>query len=311
MGVDLEPEIDGFVLHLATERGLSENYQLLVRRVLEDFAQWMSGAGSRAGGGGEEDGAIGAWSRVGTDDLAAYLMGRKEDGLAASSLRVVAIALRVFFRFLHGRGRIASDPSAALLSPRADRHLPETLNEREVARLLEGVDISRALGLRDRAILELLYASGLRVSELVSATLDALNIEEGVIRVTGKGSKTRLVPVGRAACEALAAYLAAERPRLVRRRTGSHVFLSRRGGRLTPQRVWQIVGERARAAGLEAKVYPHLLRHSFATHLLSHGADLRVIQELLGHADIATTQIYTHVDDRRLKSVHRKFHPRP
>ena len=166
------------------------------------------------------------------------------------------------------------------------------------------------LGLRDRAMLELLYASGLRISELAGAKLENLNLEEGVVRVTGKGNKTRLVPVGRKACAAIATYLEQERPRLVKRRSGSEVFLSNRGGRLTTVRIWQIVKAVARRSGLEANVYPHLLRHSFATHLLGNGADLRIIQEMLGHADISTTQVYTHVDQQRLKAVHHKFHPR-
>jgi integrase/recombinase XerD len=188
--------------------------------------------------------------------------------------------------------------------------LPETLNELQVEQLLESVNCKAALGLRDRAMLELLYASGLRISELAGAKLENLNLDEGVVRVTGKGNKTRLVPVGRKACVALANYLEQERPRLVKRRTGSEVFLSNRGARLTTVRIWQIVKAVARRSGLEVNIYPHLLRHSFATHLLSNGADLRIIQEMLGHADISTTQVYTHVDQQRLKAVHHKFHPR-
>ena len=159
-------------------------------------------------------------------------------------------------------------------------------------------------------MIELLYASGLRISELANARLENFNFEERVVRVTGKGNKTRLVPVGRKACEALAAYLSGERPKLVKRRSGSEIFLSERGSKLTTARIWQIVKKYAQRAGLEKNVYPHLLRHSFATHLLGNGADLRVIQEMLGHTDISTTQVYTHVDQQRLKAVHRQFHPR-
>lgn len=295
----MQPEIDGFILHLATERGLSDNYQLSVRQTLEALAGWL---GRNRPGAGVAD--------VTTDDLSAFLADRKRAGLQASSLRVAMIALRIFFRFLAARGHRGDDPADALLAPRAEQFLPETLNERDVARLAESIDTARPLGRRDRAIVELLYASGLRISELVSATLDALNLEDGLIRVTGKGNKTRIVPVGRAARDAVAAYLETERPGLVKRRTGNHVFLTVRGGPLTPERVRQILRRRAELAGLDAKVYPHLLRHSFATHLLQNGADLRIIQELLGHADIATTQIYTHVDQKRLKEVHRRFHPR-
>jgi len=166
------------------------------------------------------------------------------------------------------------------------------------------------MGRRDRAILELLYASGLRVSELTGARLEFFHPDERIIRVTGKGNKTRLIPVGSAACRAIEEYLKQERPGLVRAHSGSEIFLSRWGRKLTSQRVWQIVKERAKLAGIKSDVYPHLLRHSFATHLLSNGADLRVIQELLGHADISTTQIYTHVNQKHLRDTHRKYHPR-
>jgi integrase/recombinase XerD len=179
-----------------------------------------------------------------------------------------------------------------------------------VEQFLEKIDTKALHGLRDRAMIELLYASGLRISELANARLEDFNFEQRIVRVTGKGNKTRLVPVGRKACEALAAYLSAERPKLVKPRTSSEIFLSERGTKLTTARIWQIVKKHAQRAGLEQNVYPHLLRHSFATHLLSNGADLRIIQEMLGHADISTTQVYTHVDQQRLKAVHRQFHPR-
>ena len=179
-------------------------------------------------------------------------------------------------------------------------------------KLIESIDTAKALGRRDRAIVELLYSSGLRVSELTQARIENLDADEGVIRVTGKGNKTRIIPVGTRAKEALEAYLSSERPGLVRSgRTSTHIFLSVRGSPLSTNRIRQILKERARLAGLEKNIYPHLLRHSFATHLLGNGADLRVIQEMLGHADIATTQIYTHVDQGQLKSLHKKFHPRP
>jgi integrase/recombinase XerD len=205
---------------------------------------------------------------------------------------------------------VERDPTEALALPRIERYLPETLNELQVEQLIEAADQKAALGLRDRAMIELLYASGLRISELANARLENFNREEGILRVTGKGNKTRLVPVGRKACEALTAYLSMERPQLVKRQTGSEIFLSTRGAKLTTARIWQIVKKVSRRAGLGKNVYPHLLRHSFATHLLGNGADLRIIQEMLGHADISTTQVYTHVDQQRLKAVHRQFHPR-
>ena len=291
--------IERFILHLAAERGLSTNYQLLVRRVLESMASWL-----------EQDKAVTQLAEVTTTHLTDWLARRKKDGIAASSARVELVAVKIFFRWCCARGLIPRDPAEPILPPRLEKHLPGTLNEEHARRLVESITGNSPLDYRDRAILELFYASGLRLSELLESRLENLNLDEGWIRVTGKGSKTRLCPVGAAAREALAAWLAHGRPALVGPKTGSHVFLSRRGTLLTRARVWQIVKERAAFARLEQRVHPHLLRHSFATHLLNNGADLRVIQEMLGHADISTTQIYTHVDQKRLKQVHQKFHPR-
>jgi integrase/recombinase XerD len=291
--------IDSFIQYLATERGLSVNYQVLVRRVLEAFASWM-----------KQERQVDEVAAVTTAHLTDYLARRKKDGLAASSARVELVALKIFFRWLAARGKRQSDPAEPILPPRLEQHLPGTLNEADARVLVESINGRKPLDRRDRAILELFYASGLRLSELVDSRMENLNLEEGWIRVTGKGNKTRLAPVGKDAREALKAYLKHARPDLVRPKTQSHVFLSQNGTRLTTVRVWQIVRERAALAGLTHKVHPHLLRHSFATHLLNNGADLRVIQEMLGHADISTTQIYTHVDQKRLKQVHQKFHPR-
>ena len=295
----MEQEIELFIRFLATERGLSDNYQLSTRRSLSEFASWCSSARE-----------ITAVSAVTLPLITDYLAHRKRGGLAASSIKLIVVALKIFFRFLTGRGRIERDPTETLTLPRIERYLPETLNEMQAEQLIDSINTTQPLGLRDRAMIELLYASGLRISELANARLENLNLEERILRVTGKGNKMRLVPVGRRACEALAAYLSAERPKLVKPRSGSEVFLSSRGTKLTTVRLWQIVKERARHSGLEANIYPHLLRHSFATHLLGNGADLRIIQEMLGHSDISTTQVYTHVDQQRLKAVHRRFHPR-
>jgi integrase/recombinase XerD len=295
----VEAEIDSFIRYLAVERGLSENYQLSTRRSLAEFATWS--AKSRQ---------ISAASEVTLPVITDYLGHLKHAGLAASSIKLVVVALKIFFRFLAARARVDRDPTETISLPRIERYLPETLNELQVQQLIESIDTAKPRGLRDRAIVELLYASGLRISELANARVENLNLDEPIMRVTGKGNKTRLVPVGRRACEALAAYLTGERPQLVRPRSGSEIFLSARGTKLTTARLWQIVKERARISGLEQNIYPHLLRHSFATHLLGNGADLRIIQEMLGHADISTTQVYTHVDQQRLKAVHRKFHPR-
>ena len=295
----MEAAIESFIRFLAVERGLSANYQLSTQRSLTEFAEWCA-----------KTKKISSPGEVTLPLLTDYLAERKRSGLSAASIKLIVVALKIFFRFLAGRGMIKSDPADALALPRIERYLPETLNELQVEKLIESINTRVELGLRDRAMIELLYASGLRISELANARLEEFGAEEGILRVTGKGNKTRIVPVGRKACTALAAYLSTERPKLVKKRSGSELFLSKRGTRLTSARIWQIVKDRARQSGLEANVYPHLLRHSFATHLLSNGADLRIIQEMLGHADISTTQVYTHVDQQRLKAVHRQFHPR-
>ncbi len=299
MDIDFPEAIDCFILYLATERGLSENYQLLTKRSLEKFADW-AGTVKRYASPRE----------VELSALTEYLGTEKDRGLAPGSMKLVVVAVKIFFRFLKMRLMIDRDPAELLPLPRLARFLPEILNQPQVNHLLEVSLEGRPFPLRDRAILELFYASGLRISELAGARLENLNLQERLIRVIGKGAKTRLVPVGRIACEAIAQYVDQERIRLVGRKTGNEVFLSRHGKKLTTQRIWQIIKEIAATAGFEINVYPHLLRHSFATHLLANGADLRIIQEMLGHADIGTTQIYTHVEQSRLKSIHRQFHPR-
>ena len=290
----MDSSSDRFIRFLATERGLSDAYQASVRQTLDALAKWMQVP----------------LRDLGTDELAAFLLARKTEALNAASLRITTVHLKIFFRWLVAAGALEMDPAEPLLAPRPDSTLPETLHAEELVKLLESIDPAQPLGRRDLAILELFYSSGLRLSELCKARLETLDFDEGFLRVTGKGGKTRIVRVGRKALAAIADYLANERPALVTKKTSSHVFLSVRGGALSPDRVRQIVKERAKFAGIDQNVYPHLLRHSFATHLLEGGADLRVIQELLGHADISTTQIYTHVDRQRLKAVHKQFHPR-
>jgi len=295
----VEQSIDSFIRFLAVERGLSDNYQLSTQRSLTDFAQWCASTKKIANP-----------REVTLPLISEYLAERKRAGLSASSIKLIVVALKIFFRFLAGKGAVGRDPTEALALPRIERYLPETLNELQVEQLIESIDTKVPLGWRDRAMIELLYASGLRISELTNARLENFDPNEGTVRVVGKGNKMRIVPVGRKACEAIASYLSTERPKLVKRRSGSEIFLSERGTKLTTVRVWQIVKRISRHSGLEKNIYPHLLRHSFATHLLSNGADLRIIQEMLGHADISTTQVYTHVDQQRLKAVHRQFHPR-
>ncbi|MFT4177579.1 MAG: tyrosine recombinase XerC [Luteolibacter sp.] len=293
----MEKEIERFIRYLATERGLSTAYQLSVRQSLDALKLHSEKAGR-------------ALRDFGTDELAGFISQRKQEGLSPASLRVTTVHLKIFFRWLVQRGTLEMDPAEPLLTPRSERALPETLHADEVKRMLESISPEQPLGRRDRAILELFYSSGLRLSELCNLKLEMLDADEGFLRITGKGEKTRIVRVGQFALSAVEDYLRNERPSLVTKKTRSHLFISVRGGALSPDRVRQIVKERAAAAGIEQNVYPHLLRHSFATHLLEGEADLRVIQELLGHSDISTTQVYTHVDRQRLKSVHKQFHPR-
>jgi integrase/recombinase XerD len=292
-------EIDQFILYLATEKGLSDNYQLSTRASLELFAKWAA-----------DQKRASAWSEVTPEAIGDFLGWRKKGGAAAATIKLHAVALRILFRFLVQRKMLERDPTEFLGVPKIERYLPETLSEPEIAKLLAAAGGKTPLEIRDRAIVELLYASGLRVSELCGARLENLDLEQGFIRVIGKGNKQRLVPVGSGARKALARYLEAGRPELVGKKTGGEIFLSVRGRKLTNQRIWQLLVALGRRAGLDKDVHPHLLRHSFATHLLQGGADLRIIQEMLGHADISTTQVYTHVDTRGLQQAHRQFHPR-
>jgi integrase/recombinase XerD len=310
-------EIEDFILYLATERGLSDNYQFSTRISLEGFACWLErrkigeAVVEQLLASGEPIPDVDVRvAEISLQEISDYLAHKKRLGLSAASIKLVVVALKIFFRWLQQRERITKNPADVIPLPRLERYLPETMNELQVERLLDGISVNAPRGLRDRAIVELLYASGLRVSELVNARLENLDLDARFIRVTGKGNKTRIVPTGTKACEAIRLYLERERPSLVKKKTGSEIFLNSRGTKLTTVRIWQIVKQCARLAGLDLNVYPHLLRHSFATHLLSNGADLRVIQEMLGHADISTTEIYTHVDQKRLKAVHHKFHPR-
>jgi len=294
----MQEAIDSFLLYLATERGLSTNYQLSTRASLEAFQQWAASRG------------VESIAKVTPPFLYEFLISEKKRGLSATSIKLEAVALRIFFRFLTARARIPADPAEKLPLPRLPQTLPQPLSQHQITQLVGAPAGDTPLEVRDRALLELLYACGLRIAEACSVRLENLDEEGGVIRVTGKGNKTRLIPVGRAALEALKSYLTSARPKLVSPKSGGEIFLSVRGHALTPARIWQLVRHYAAIAGIDEAIHPHQLRHSFATHLLAGGADLRIIQEMLGHASIATTQIYTQVDRGQLKSVHKKFHPR-
>jgi integrase/recombinase XerD len=247
---------------------------------------------------------------LGHKQLADFVGSLRERGLSARSQARHVFSIRSFYAFALREGLAAADPTENVRPPRAFRGLPRYLTPPQVEALLAAPDVKNGIGLRDRAILEVLYATGLRASELTSLTLEGLDLELGVVRVLGKGSKERLVPLGREAQRWTRRYLEEKRPDLVRQTSPPIVFLSERGGRLGAMGLWGVVRRHAVKAGVERTLTPHVLRHSFATHLLERGADLRALQAMLGHADISTTQIYTHVSRERLRQIYDKLHPR-
>ena len=290
--------IDGFLDALWAESGVARQTLDSYRRDLEGLARWLDG---RAGG-------LAAVDRAALFD---YLAERTGDGYSARSNARLLTALRAFFAHLRRRGLREDDPVALIDPPRLPRFLPKAVGESEVEALLAAPDIATPDGLRDRAMLELMYACGLRVSELVGLPATAVNLRQGVLRVTGKGGRERLVPLGEEAQHWLERYLAEARPLLAGRRALPSLFLTASGEPPTRQRFWAIVKRSAAVAGLDpARLSPHGLRHSFATHLLNHGADLRALQMLLGHSSLSTTQIYTLVAREKLKQLHARHHPR-
>ncbi|CAG0983148.1 Tyrosine recombinase XerD [Methylophilaceae bacterium] len=289
--------LDSFIDHLWLEDGLSKNTLTSYRLDLAAFAAWLQNS--------EKKDLV----DVQQADIQQYLAVRFPQSKPRSISRLIA-SLRRFYRYALRENRVVADPTLQIDSPKLPRSLPKSLNEEEVESLLEAPDLGQSLGLRDRAMLEILYACGLRVSELVGLKVTEVSLQEGVIRVTGKGSKTRLVPMGEEAVEWVARYLKEGRPEILQRRLSDSLFVTQRGEAMTRQAFWYLIKRYALLAGIHKPMSPHTLRHAFATHLLNHGADLRVVQMLLGHADISTTQIYTHVARERLKQLHTKHHPR-
>lgn len=295
--------VDAFLDFLTVERGLAGNTRKAYREDLVEFLRYL------------ERRKITTAQDIQRTTITEFLLAQRkpgttargnprEAGLSARSVARELAAIRMFFRFLVREKLLAVDPTQNIDTPKLWRALPQVLDYGEVERLLAAPQLDTKLGLRDRALLELMYSSGLRVSEVAKLTLNELNLDAGFLRTTGKGSKERIVPVGKTAADWLRRYLQADRP------ARAAVFLSTRGQALSTKTIWSLVKRHARAAGIRKNIKPHTLRHSFATHLLDNGGDLRVIQEMLGHADISTTQIYTHVDQGRLKDTHYRFHPR-
>lgn len=294
----MQAMVDRFLDFLAVERGLSPNTLSAYGTDLKAFARHL--LRERVSGA----------SGIARKHIVGFLIDSREAGLRTSTLARRLAAIKSFLRHLQQEGLLSKDVSETMDTPRLWTLLPDTLTQKEVDRLLAAPNTDKPLGVRDRAMLEVLYGCGLRVSELVGLTLDRIHLDERYLRCMGKGRKERIVPFGESARAWIDRYLRDERPRFTRGSDSPAVFLSSRGGPLDRKSVWKSVRAHARRAGLEKDVHPHTLRHSFATHLLANEAPLRVIQEMLGHADISTTQIYTHVDSSRLKSVHEKFHPR-
>jgi integrase/recombinase XerD len=289
--------IERFCDAIWLQEGLSANTLDAYRRDLEGLSRWLAPRGTTL-------------TTASRGDLLEYLSGCVGKGAAPRTTARLLSSLRRFYGYLVREERIKTDPTVLIDSPKIGRPLPKSLSEEQVEKLLQSPNVETHYGLRDRAMIETLYATGLRVSELVGLTLSQVSLTQGVVRVIGKGDKERLVPMGEEAISWISRYLAEGRPKLVRSRSTDALFATARGGPMTRQAFWHNLKVHTRTAGIQTALSPHTLRHAFATHLLNHGADLRVVQMLLGHADLSTTQIYTHVAQARLKSLHEQHHPR-
>ncbi len=293
----LLPELGEYLEFLWLEKGLSDNSRAAYRRDLQQLALWVA----------DNDCTLLTLSRK---QLQSFLAWRNEQDYNARSMARMLSSVRGFYKWLLRQERITENPALLIESPKCGRALPKTLSETDVDHLLDAPDLATPIGLRDRAMLELLYACGLRVSELVNLELTSVNLRQGVLRIQGKGGKERLVPMGEAACEWLEQYVSEARDACLKGKSSHVVFPGRDGGPMTRQTFWHRIKKYALEAGISTALSPHVLRHAFATHLLNHGADLRVVQMLLGHSDLSTTQIYTHVAQHRLQVLHKAHHPR-
>lgn len=291
--------LEEFLNYLSVERGLSKNTISSYRTDLVSFLNYL------------ESKDLKSIERIKRDDITAYLMYLKDKGLSGNSVSRALVAIKMFYKFLAQERFIKDNVAGILESPKLIRPLPNVLNLPEVEKLLQSPDTREWTGIRDKAALELMYATGMRVSEMVDLATSTLNLDVGFIKCRGKGDKERIVPVGAKARDSITRYMQKVRPSLLKKKEDNHLFLTRLGKKMSRQSFWKMIKKYAKKARIKKDITPHTLRHSFATHLLEHGADLRVVQEMLGHADIATTQIYTHINKERLKSIHRQFHPRP
>lgn len=291
--------LDEFINYLSVERGLSKNTITSYKTDLVSFLNYLESKG------------FNNLEKIKRDHITSYLLHLKDKGLSGNSVSRALVAIKMFYRFLMQEHFIKDNVAGILESPKLIRPLPNVLNLSEVEKLLAAPDPRDWLGIRDKAALELLYATGMRVSEMVDLPTSTINLDMGFIKCKGKGDKERIVPIGSHAKSSISRYLEKTRPLLLKNRSDNHLFLTRLGKRVSRQSFWKMIKKYAKKARIKKEITPHTLRHSFATHLLEHGADLRVVQEMLGHSDIATTQVYTHINKERLKSIHRQFHPRP
>lgn len=287
--------IDQFLDAVWVEQGLSENTLSAYGSDLRIFAKWLKDKPMLGVDGGQ---------------LSEFLASRYKEGIGNRSTARILSSLRRFYGYYIRENSIKIDPTALIESPHIGQPLPTSLSENDVELLLDSPEVTNALGFRDRAMLEMLYATGLRVSELVNLKFEQISFRQGVVRIIGKGNKERLVPVGEVAMSWLEDYMSQARKTILGERQCDYLFVTNRGDSMTRQAFWHIIKRHAKKAGINKELSPHTLRHAFATHLLNHGADLRVVQLLLGHADLSTTQIYTHIARERLKELHSKYHPR-
>ncbi len=291
--------IDEFLNYLTVERGLSQNTIISYRRDLNKYINYL------------ESKKIDSLENTDRSTVLSFVLSQKDKGLSVNSIARNLVAIKVFYRFLFRERFIKEDPTSVLDSPKLWKHLPDVLTSDEVEELLKCPNLKDWMGIRDKAALELMYATGMRVSEVTDLKLADAKLDVGYVRCVGKGQKERIIPLGRKAIQAIKRYLDKVRPTLIKPSGSPALFLTRLGKKMSRQTLWKIIKRYARLAKINKRITPHTLRHSFATHLLERGADLRVVQEMLGHASISTTQIYTHIDRGRLKSIHHKYHPRP
>jgi len=291
--------VDSFLDYLAVERALAQNTIMAYREDLHQYLDFIDQRG------------ITVLSKTAKNDIIEFMLAQKAQGISPTSISRRLAAIRMFHRFLARERILKSDPTALIDSPKLWKKVPDTLSVNEVELLISQPDWRDKQGARDKAILETLYATGMRVSELSSLKINNVNLDIGFLRCIGKGNKERIIPLGKKAIASIKRYLEFSRPHFLKQKASEFLFIGRSGAKLSRQSVWKLIKRYAKAAKIKKLIKVHTLRHSFATHLLERGADLRSVQEMLGHANISTTQIYTHIDKERLKTIHRMFHPRP